>query len=138
MLAQKILTRLESVRETGQGRWMARCPAHDDRTPSLSIGQADDGRILINCFAGCATSEVVSVVGLELSDLFPDKPASCKPISRPFPAADILRCLSSEVALLIVCASDLAKDEKLDSETKGRLLKSAARFQAALSAGGLA
>ncbi len=137
MLADNILTRLESVRETGQGRWIARCPAHYDRTPSLSIGQADDGRILINCFAGCATSEVVSVVGLELSDLFPDKPGSNKPISKPIPAADILSCLSNEFTVVMLVASDLAKDGNLNSETKGRLLTAAARFQSALSAGGL-
>ena len=136
MSAEKILDRLESVSETGPGRWIARCPAHDDRSPSLSIREVDD-LLLLHCFSGCDVSEVVSAVGLELSDLFPDRPRSHKPISKPIPAADVLRCLSSETTVLMLCASDLAKDGNLNSETKGRLLQSAARFQSALSAGGL-
>ena len=136
MLADKLLARLDGVRSTGKDRWIAKCPAHDDRTPSLAIRDVED-RLLLHCFAGCATSEVVSAVGLELSDLFPDKPASHKPISRPFPADDILRCLDGDITVLMLCASDLAKDDNLNSETKGRLLQSASRFQSALSAGSL-
>jgi hypothetical protein len=47
------------------------CPAHDDISPSLSIREVDDGRILIHCFSGCEVHSVVAAVGLELSDLFP-------------------------------------------------------------------
>ena len=136
MIAEKILDRLESVRETGPGRWIARCPAHDDRSPSLSIREIDD-LLLLHCFSGCDVSEVVSAAGLELSDLFPDRPRSHKPISKPIPTADVLRCLSSEITVLMLCASDLAKCEKLDNDTKERLMKSAQRFSSALSAGGL-
>ena len=34
-------------------RWMARCPAHDDQTPSLSISEGSDGIVLVKCFTGC-------------------------------------------------------------------------------------
>jgi len=136
MLADTILTRLDAVRETGPGRWIARCPAHDDHTPSLAIREID-GLVLIHCFAHCSYHEIVSAAGLPEDALFPDKTRSHKSISRPFPAADVLRCLSSEITVLMLCASDLAKEGKLDSETKGRLLTSVARFQSALSAGGL-
>ena len=37
MLADKLLSRVDGVRSTGQDRWQARCPAHDDKTPSLAI-----------------------------------------------------------------------------------------------------
>jgi len=137
LIADKLLGHLDAVRETAPGRWVAKCPAHDDRTPSLAIRETENKLILLNCFAGCSVYEVVSSVGLELSDLFPDKPKSNKSISRPFPAADILRCLSGEISVLMLCASDLAKGEKLDDETKDRLLQSAARFQSALLAGNL-
>jgi putative DNA primase/helicase len=40
------------------GRWMARCPAHDDRTPSLSISDGEAGRLLFTCFAGCTFESV--------------------------------------------------------------------------------
>lgn len=49
----------------------ARCPAHDSRSLSLSIAETVEGGVLINCFGGCSAAEVVSAVGLTLSDLFP-------------------------------------------------------------------
>jgi len=137
MDAERFITQLEGVKQTGKDQWIARCPAHDDKSPSLAIKQIDD-RILLHDFAGCSTYEIVSSIGLELSDLFPEKiHTGNKPVSRSFPAADILRCLTSEITFLIVCASDLAKEEKLKQEDKDRLLVSASRFRSALTAGGL-
>ena len=52
--------------------WAARCPAHDDCRPSLSIGPGRDGRVLIKCFAGCRTEDVLDAAGLTWADLFPD------------------------------------------------------------------
>jgi putative DNA primase/helicase len=40
--------------------WMARCPAHDDRTPSLSIRDGLDGTVLVHCFAGCPQARVIA------------------------------------------------------------------------------
>jgi len=74
-----LLGHLDSVRQTGQGKWMARCPAHDDQHPSLSIGLAE-GRILLHCFAGCSDRVVLRVIGLDESALFgdgPDTPPHC-------------------------------------------------------------
>ena len=51
----------------------ARCPAHDDRRASLSITEADDGRVLLRCFAGCSVNAIVEAVGLEVRDLFPPR-----------------------------------------------------------------
>ena len=42
------------------GGWMARCPAHDDRKPSLSIRDADDGKVLVRCHAGCDQERVIA------------------------------------------------------------------------------
>jgi hypothetical protein len=47
----------------GATRWMAQCCAHDDRDPSLSITELNDGRILLKCFAGCETEDVLNAVG---------------------------------------------------------------------------
>jgi len=52
--------------------WTCRCPAHDDRNPSLSIGTGDDGRVLVKCHAGCEVEAVCHAIGLELQDLMPD------------------------------------------------------------------
>lgn len=67
---QTLLGRLEGVRKSGKG-WVARCPAHADRTASLSLAEGDDGRVLLHCFAGCGAADVVHAVGLTLVDLFP-------------------------------------------------------------------
>ena len=61
---------LEDVRKQGD-RYVARCPAHHDREPSLSIGEGADGRILLHCWAGCETRDVLAALGLGWSDLFP-------------------------------------------------------------------
>jgi hypothetical protein len=53
------------------GQFMALCPAHEDRDPSLSVGTGSDGRALVNCFAGCETGAVLGELGLCLHDLFP-------------------------------------------------------------------
>ncbi len=66
----EFLDHLDGVRTTLNG-WIARCPSHDDRRPSLSVAEGDDGRILINCFAGCTTDVVLESLGLDLRDLFP-------------------------------------------------------------------
>lgn len=79
-----ILSRLKSVKQAGRG-YAALCPAHDDRNPSLSISEGDDGRILVHCHHGCTAEEIVAALGLEMRDLMPDtQPAqrAKKPVSK--------------------------------------------------------
>ena len=57
------------VRRSG-GTWMAQCPAHDDREPSLHISPGRDGRALLHCHAGCSTTNVVTALGLNMAALF--------------------------------------------------------------------
>lgn len=68
MTIHEILSRLTAVRVTGEKKWVAKCPAHDDDKPSLSIAQTDK-KVLIHCFAGCSTEQVVQALGIRLSDL---------------------------------------------------------------------
>ena len=69
-MIEQLLAKLDKVRKQGKG-YVACCPSHDDSDPSLSLTELDDGRILIKCFAGCDTYEIVSAIGFSLSDLFP-------------------------------------------------------------------
>lgn len=63
----------ELARESRGGRdKMVLCPAHDDKTPSLAIKAGDDGRILLDCKAGCTTERVCSALGIKMKDLFAD------------------------------------------------------------------
>lgn len=60
MIAERLAAALHG-RRTG-ALWMARCPAHDDRTPSLSIQDAEDGRVLVHCHAGCEQAQVIAAL----------------------------------------------------------------------------
>lgn len=66
----KFLAHLPDAKRSGKG-FKACCPAHEDRNPSLSISEADDGTVLLKCFAGCATEDVVAAMRLDMADLFP-------------------------------------------------------------------
>ena len=65
-----VLDRLEKVKRLPSGGWTARCPAHQDRNPSLSINEGNDGRVLLNCHAGCTVDAVTRALGIAESDLF--------------------------------------------------------------------
>lgn len=65
-----LLSRLDGVRPIGPGKWMALCPAHGDKSPSLSIRETEDGRILLHCWSGCRTDAVIAAIGCEWRDLF--------------------------------------------------------------------
>lgn len=67
-----ILYRLDKVRRSGNGRWVARCPAHEDRSPSLSVKECLDGHTLIHCFAGCDYKDILAAIGLGPLDLYPE------------------------------------------------------------------
>lgn len=69
----QLLSRLERVKQTGPGQWIARCPGHQDKSPSLSVKQCDDGTILLHDFGGCSPADILAAVGLELADLFPKR-----------------------------------------------------------------
>lgn len=74
MTAAEFLQQLDGVRRTSRG-WVARCPAHDDRSPSLSIAEGDRG-LLMKCWAGCTVKEICAALGVNESDLFFDGPRS--------------------------------------------------------------
>jgi hypothetical protein len=45
------------------GAWMVRCPAHEDRRPSLSVSVAKGGKVLVRCHAGCEQRDVIAALG---------------------------------------------------------------------------
>lgn len=77
------LSKLDRAKAAGPGKWMARCPAHEDRTPSLSVSVGEDGRVLLNCFAGCPVENVLAGMGLQWCDLHPSLPSPEPARSRP-------------------------------------------------------
>lgn len=77
---QALKTAGYSPNQRGQ-QWNCRCPAHDDKKPSLSICEGNDGHVLICCHAGCETKAIVEAIGLRMADLMPpnDKPQKAAP-----------------------------------------------------------
>ena len=138
MSADIILQHLDKVKRTRPGSWLGCCPAHTDKTASLSVRELDDGRVLIHCFAGCSVHEIVSAVGLDLSALFPPREfAHTKGERRPFPATDILRAIAGESIIVYLAAQAIYKGEQLTDTDMQRLLVAVSRVQAALLAGRL-
>lgn len=67
-----VLAALEDVEKSGNG-WKARCSAHDDGKPSLSINVGENGKVLLHCHAECALPDILSAAGLTMADLFPSE-----------------------------------------------------------------
>lgn len=69
MTAEELAGRFDGAK---RGReWLARCPCHEDSSPSLGISEGRDGKVVVRCRAGCDTAAVLATVGLQLADLFP-------------------------------------------------------------------
>lgn len=104
--ADTLLARLVRVKSTGPDAWIASCPAHEDKRPSLSIRQVDD-RTLIHCWAGCGAGDVVAAVGLELRDLFDrrHKDTYVAPRRPPLPSSRELVALLEYDLAVVDCAA---------------------------------
>jgi hypothetical protein len=110
MTAEAIVQRLEGARETSPHQWVARCPAHKDRSPSLSVRDVGDGRTLVHCFAGCEPEAVVGALGLRMADLMPPKritATSHKPAPR-INAEDALALLMHELTVAVLLTDGMA------------------------------
>ncbi len=131
--AEKLLPRLEGLRETGPGRWLARCPAHEDRSPSLSIRELPDGKLLLHDFGGCDALAIVHAIGLELADLFPDGGREHRPGQRRaprVPAGDLLLVAGREATVASVIAADLLERRAITDADWQRLAQAAGRLGA--------
>lgn len=136
-LASPLLARLDGVRVAGPGRWFARCPAHDDNTPSLSVRE-DGERVLIHCFTGCTADDVLTAVGLQWKDLYPDRwdRARLRPNEGAArylkKAAAALDPMDIERAVLRVAAADIRAGRTLSLEDQARVEVARERVAASL------
>lgn len=132
--AERILSLLAGVKSTGPDRWIARCPAHADRHPSLSVRETGGGTLLVKCWTGCGAADIVAALGLELRDLFPVSRADHRPL-RPgerWSPGDVLRCLAREAWVVLIAARDMLHGQALPKADVERLATAAQRFQVAL------
>ena len=105
-MIDNILQRLDKVKKAGNG-YQARCPAHDDSGPSLSLLEGDDGRVLLHCFAGCSTAAVVADIGLTMVDLFPPTGTPRRPPPLPgLSRRELQTAADHERAILFILKCD--------------------------------
>lgn len=83
MTVEDLLPRLDAVRRSSRG-FVARCPAHADKSPSLAIKEGERG-LLVKCWAGCTLQEICVALGIEQRELFFDAHLPRGP--RPVPHA---------------------------------------------------
>jgi hypothetical protein len=124
--ATMLLARLDGVQGRGP-RWRAICPAHESkhRTRTLAIFEADDGRLLVKCHAGCDIAAIMGAVGLDLSDLFPPREALGDEQSRrgprkPWSARDVVRALEAEAMVAWVLLADMAAGRPITAGDRKR------------------
>jgi hypothetical protein len=132
-----LLARLDGVQQAGRG-WRARCPSHgSDRNRSLSIAAADDGRVLLKCFAECPAADVLAAVGLTLADLFPVRithattPAERRELQERARMAkwrSALGVLAMEARVVLAAAGILSRGERLAPADDDRLVEAVERI----------
>lgn len=119
-----ILSKLDKVKSTSNGKWLALCPAHPDKSPSLAIKLTDDGKILIHCFAGCHVTDVVAAIGLELSDLMPENLTYQKGTKPPkFNMYELFETLAFESLILSIAIRQLLNYEDLNQADLLRVIR---------------
>lgn len=134
--AQNLIDRLDGVRSTGKGSWVAKCPAHEDRSPSLSVTEKDDGRVLLYCHAGCGAADVLTSVGLEFSDLYPPSNEARPPVRRQkHHPLSVLKAIHGDAFFTLLCAEEVAKGNPLDESTRQELAEVSGLLRRAVEMG---
>lgn len=133
MTIETFLSKLQKVRKRAHGQWMALCPVHGEKTPSLSI-KDDNGTILIHCF-GCGAGgvDVCGAVGVDPAELFPPRDNvnyERTPTRSYFPADQVLEGLATETLIVHMISKDMLTNG-IDQETRERLILAVSRIHAA-------
>lgn len=133
-MIEAILSRLNKVKKS-HGRanqWLACCPAHEDRSPSLSIMQNETGKVFIHCFAGCEGSAIMNAIGMTLADLYPDPIEPSRGLGKKpqFNAYDVLAAIAAESLLVAHLGSALQEYPLCDADRE-RLLVAVKRIRTA-------
>jgi hypothetical protein len=139
---EKFIQRLSKVKGRN-GQWTAICPSHEDKSPSLSVREADDGRVLVHCFGGCDIQSVLGAVGMDMSDLFPERVERSdyrqplKSLKPAFYASDLLRIASFECIVVMIAAYDMRRGKQLSESDMSRLQVAQQRIEEVIQYAGV-
>jgi len=137
MAVHDLLNALTKVKSTGRSKfgatWVACCPSHEDKRPSLTITEKDDGRVLIHCFGGCGAADILAAVGLDFDALFPPnlQDHRGKPVRKPWNPYDLLKLNAFEASIVALTALRMGNGYTLTDDDKKRLLTAHQRLQKA-------
>lgn len=131
-----LLSRLDGVKRSRKNSWMSRCPAHNGDGRSLAITHADDGRILIHCFAHrCEPGDILAAVGMSVSDLFPEplnrEHMPMRPMKFGVSGFDVIQAMRREMHVVGEITYAMSKGS-VDEELRERAAVAADRIRTAL------
>jgi CHC2 zinc finger len=130
-MIENLLSKLEKVRSKGRGKWVACCPAHADKSPSLAITEIQDGTILIHCFGKCSITEITDAIGLSVADLFPksdDVSVNGRGLKRPFSTSQILPAFERELLVGVQFLGAIGRGATIPEIEKKRAAQCAERL----------
>jgi hypothetical protein len=115
--AEALLARLDGVQRSGCG-WRANCPnGHSKARGSIAITEADDGRVLLHCFACSDTPAILAAIGMEVADLYPERIRDSSPQGRQAARAEFQRSawraalgVLAREASIVLCAARMLRD----------------------------
>jgi len=133
-----LLARLDGVQKTGKG-WRARCPACGGQSRKLAISEGNDGTLLLHCFACNDIAAILSAIGLEIADLFPERVRDMTPEGRRAAQqafkqtawAAALGVLALEADVVFIASGMLRSAEVLTDADHERLGVACERIQSA-------
>ncbi len=132
------LNRLHKVKSSGRDSWMACCPAHEDKNPSMKIDIKND-KILIKCWTGCSVEDILGAVGMDFSDILPDKPLYHRSSGTTpmLSSADALRIVKYEAAIIMMYGQDLNAGKTVSEDDRQRFVLAVERVSDAMEAAGV-
>lgn len=138
MSIELLLSRMQKVKSTGKHRWLCQCSAHNDKSPSLAISVMEDGKILLNCFAGCDTYSILQAAGLDWDAIFPDKATHHrqKPQKQVLYASEALELIRFEAQIVLASAYAL-REGTLNTHDLERVEVSMQRINKAVQQAGV-
>lgn len=132
---ERVLSRLDKVQKLDpkqhKARYMACCPAHDDKKPSLSVSLSQKDNVLLHCWSGCSSHEIVSALGMQMTDLFPPRNERTHHAKgRPaFNAYDAIAVVARDALLVMLAAAKLRNGEQLSEKDMDDLVSASGRCQ---------
>ena len=118
---ENFLSRLDKVKQIGKGEWLACCPAHDDKKPSMSVSEKNDTFAVYchSCHAGGVT--IMESVGLTANDFYEkvDIPTHIKPIKRKWSARQVCELGGESMSMVALLLERLItiglEDDEIDT-----------------------